>query len=167
MSAKAIACGTAAFAALAIVLFVGAEPSRPAESVSYSLDGETWSATLPGPLFDRDILWVPGDRRNSAFHIFNDTNDDGRLVVLVKSVNPAFEETLKVSVEGRDEAMKCVRVAVPAREKLLIEAAVYLAGDAGNDTQKATADIEVVVQWDNKTEDLCSEQAVRSSVDGP
>ncbi|QCB49037.1 hypothetical protein E5720_13010 [Rhodococcus sp. PAMC28707] len=162
MSARVIACGAAACTALAAVLLIGAGPSRPSQSVSYSLDGETWSTTLPVSLFDSDVRWVPGDRRSTSFHIFNDTDDEGRLTVQGHSVSPYFEETLEVAVVGESQASKCARIVVAAREKRLVEAVVHLVSDAGNDTQKETAGTAIVVQWDNRTDELCSELEVQS-----
>lgn len=165
MTRNVSVCWVAGLSTLAIVLLIGAGPSRPAQSISYSSDGEEWSKSLPDPLFDRDIRWVPGDRRSSEFHVFNDTETDGRLVLFVKSPNPEFREMLTLSVEGGDQTTRCTHISVPAHEKHSVRTTLGMAGDAGNETQSAAAGIDLVVQWDNESSEVCLASALTSVVD--
>lgn len=166
MTGNATLCWVAGLTTLVIVLLIGAGPSRPVPSVSYSSDGEAWSKTLPDSLFDRDIRWVPGDRRSSEFHVFNDTENDGRLVLFVESRNPAFRERLTLSVEGGGQETHCTYISVPAREKRSVRTTLGMVDNAANETQSATADIDLVVQWDNESNEVCLASALRNPVDG-
>lgn len=165
MTRNVSVCWVTGLSTLACVLLIGAGPSRPAPSVSYSSDGEKWSKTLPDPLFDQDIRWVPGDRRSSEFHVFNDTETDGRLVLFVKSPNPEFREMLTLSVEGGDQTTRCTHISVPAHEKHSVRTTLGMAGDAGNETQSAAAGIDLVLQWDNESSEVCLASALTSVVD--
>ncbi len=166
MTGNVSVCWVAGLSTLAIVLLIGAGPSRPAQSVGYSSDGEQWSKSLSDPLFDRDIRWVPGDRRSSEFHVFNDTEDDGRLVLFVESPNLAFGEALTLSVEGGDQETRCTHILVPAHEKRSVRTTLGMANNAGNETQDAAAGIGLLVQWDKEDDDVCVGWALRNPVDG-
>ncbi|WP_186629547.1 hypothetical protein [Rhodococcus sp. BP22] len=166
MTGNVSVCWVAGLSTLAIVLLIGAGPSRPAQSVGYSSDGEQWSKSLSDPLFDRDIRWVPGDRRSSEFHVFNDTEDDGRLVLFVESPNLAFREALTLSVEGGDQETRCTHILVPAHEKRSVRTTLGMANNAGNETQDAAAGIGLLVQWDKEDDDVCVGWALRNPVAG-
>nr|WP_296773202.1 hypothetical protein [Rhodococcus sp. (in: high G+C Gram-positive bacteria)] len=148
-SSVAIPCAVVV-TALAIVVLLGTGSARPAQTVTYSYDGETWNSALPTPLFDKDIRWVPGDRRGAVFHVFNDTDDDGRIQVLVHSDNSYFADALTVSIDGAASAEKCGVVMVGPHEKIIVGATVDMAFGAGNETQNALSDVDIVVQWDNR-----------------
>lgn len=51
------------------------------ENVSLSRDGSTWSTSLPTPLFDEGVLWVPGDTRVARFYVRNDAASNARMTV--------------------------------------------------------------------------------------
>lgn len=166
MNANVNVCGAAAFAALAIVVLLGAGPSRPVQSVTYSSDGESWSPVL-GPLFDKDIRWVPGDQRSAQFHVFNDTDDDGRLIVSLDSATADLAKALKVTVAATDQVSECARVSIPAHQRHTVAATVHMDKSAGNATQSATAAVDLVVQWDNRSDELCAASAGAGSMDRP
>ncbi|MET4047978.1 hypothetical protein BJD99_17805 [Rhodococcus sp. 1163] len=166
MTRNVSVCWVTGLATLACVLLIGAGPSRPVPSVSYSSDAESWTRTLSDPLFDNDIRWVPGDRRSTELHVSNDTDDDGRLVLFVESRNPALREMLTLSVEGGDQAVRCTHISVPAHETLLVETTLELNVEASNETQSATAGIDLLVQWDKEDDDVCVGWALRNLVDG-
>ncbi|HET6153921.1 MAG TPA: hypothetical protein VFE15_13285 [Marmoricola sp.] len=58
-----------------------AAPASAAPQIGLSADGQTWSATLPAPLFDAADLWVPGDMRTASFYVRNQAADSGTLSV--------------------------------------------------------------------------------------
>ena len=66
-------------AALAVMLsaltliFAGATGASAADGISVSRDGRTWASTLPSPLFDDSVRWVPGDTRVAQFFVRNDS----------------------------------------------------------------------------------------------
>lgn len=66
--------------AVALVL-AAAAPARAAGEIGLSADGVTWGATLPQPLFDAAIRWVPGDVRTERFYVRNQTADGVRMDV--------------------------------------------------------------------------------------
>ena len=148
--------GVAAFAAVAVLLLVGAGPARPAETVTYSVDGVIWTATLSSPLFEESTRWVPGDSRGATFSVFNDTDDDGRLQILVDGENDAFVDALTVSIDGSDPMGRCGAVTVVAGEKRTIGVTLAMESATGNTTQNALADIDVAVRWDAGDETVCS-----------
>ena len=155
MSHSMTVASSAVFTMLAVVVLIGAGPARSLQSVSYSNDGRTWTPTLLEPLFDKDIRWVPGDTRRSTFHVFNDTEKDGRVQLIIASDDPAFVRSLVVSIDGVEPSTECVSLVVAAGEKRRIDAAVGMSVDAGNETQKSTAGIDLVVQWDNQDSAPC------------
>ncbi|OZE27562.1 hypothetical protein CH262_06130 [Rhodococcus sp. 05-2255-1e] len=149
-----VAC-TAAFAGIAVVLLLGAG-STPAQTVKYSADGERWDTDFVSPLFGRDIRWVPQDSRSSQFHVFNDSDTDGRLWVSLASDNPAFARALDVSI-GDTVTGSCALTIVAAGEKKRIDVVVAMSEAAGNDTRTSTARIDLVLQWDHSMSDVCPE----------
>lgn len=134
--------------ALAVVVLLGTGSARPAQTVSYSYDGETWGSTLPTPLFDKDDRWVPGDRRVTTFHVFNDTDNGGRLQVLVTTDNREFGESLKVSIDGAESSTSCSAAYVGAHQKRQIDTTVTMQSRADNVTQNAQSAVDLVVRWD-------------------
>lgn len=155
MSHSTAVASSAVFAMLAVVVLIGAGPARPLQSVSYSNDGRTWTPALLEPLFDKDIRWVPGDTRRSSFHVFNDSDEDGRVQLIIASDDPAFLRSLVISIDGVEASAECVSLVVAAGEKRRIDAAVGMSVDAGNETQKSTAGVDLVIQWDNQDSAPC------------
>ncbi|CCQ14924.1 putative uncharacterized protein [Rhodococcus sp. AW25M09] len=155
MSHSTTVASGAVFAMLVVVLLIGAGPSRPLQSVSYSSDGQTWLPALPDSLFNKDIRWVPGDIRSSTFHVFNHTEEDGRVQLIIDSDDPAFGRALVVSIDGVESSPECVSLVVAAGEKRRVDATVGMTVDAGNETQKSTAGVDLVVQWDNQDTAPC------------
>ena len=148
-----VAC-TAAFAGIAVVLLMGAGPSQAAQTVKYSDDGQRWGTDFRSPLFDKDIRWIPQDSRISQFHVFNDTDTDGRLWVSLDSDNSAFVRALDVSI-GDAVTESCALTIIAAGEKKRIDVVVAMSEAAGNDTRTSTARIDLVLQWDNNMSDVC------------
>lgn len=155
MSHSTAVASSAVFAMLAVVVLIGAGPARPLQSVSYSNDGRTWTPALLEPLFDKDIRWVPGDTRRSSFHVFNDSDEDGRVQLIIASDDPAFLRSLVISIDGVEASAECVSLVVAAGEKRRIDTAVGMSVDAGNETQKSTAGVDLVIQWDNQDSAPC------------
>lgn len=58
-----------------------AAPASAADELGLSNDGVTFSSSLPDPLFDSAIRWVPGDSRTATFFIRNQSTDVGSLAV--------------------------------------------------------------------------------------
>ena len=143
-----------ALVAIVTLVLIGAGPSRPSPTVSFSSDGLTWSSSLPNPLFDKRIRWVPGDSRTSTFHVFNETDRGGNVQVFATSSNPAFVEALEVTIDRAQVNVACAFVEVLPHEKRRIDTTVAMTVNAGNDTQNSAADLDFVVQWDN--ENACS-----------
>jgi hypothetical protein len=160
-----VAC-TAVFAGVAVVLFLGAGSTR-AQTIKYSDDGREWAPTLRSAFFDNDIRWVPGDSRESQFHVFNDTDRDGRLWLTFDSENPAFLRALSVSIGGGELAESCAWIDLEAGEKKRIDAEVSMADSAGNDTRTSIARIDLIVQWDNSNNAECPEvSGARTDTEG-
>ncbi len=75
-------------AMLVLVLGAAAPPAQAADELGLSPDGRTWSAGLPGPLFDPKVRWVPGDARRADFYVRNQAADGGTLTVAVQTQDP-------------------------------------------------------------------------------
>lgn len=150
-----VAC-TAVFAGVAVVLFLGAGSTR-AQTVKYSEDGRAWASTLRSTFFGNEIRWVPGDSRESRFHVFNDTDRDGRLWLSLDSDNPAFLRALSISIGDGELVESCAWIDIEAGEKKRIDAEVSMAAAAGNDTRTSIARIDLIVQWDNSNNTECPE----------
>ncbi|MDZ7910291.1 MAG: hypothetical protein U5O16_00350 [Rhodococcus sp. (in: high G+C Gram-positive bacteria)] len=160
-----VAC-TAVFAGVAVVLFLGAESTR-AQTVKYSDDGSQWASTLRNAFSDNDIRWVPGDARDSQFHVFNDTDQDGRLWLTFGSDNPAFLRALSVSIAGGESAEFCAWIDLEAGQKKRIDATIAMAEAAGNDTRSSSAAVDLLVQWDNSNSTECPEfSGARTDMEG-
>ncbi|MFT4188474.1 MAG: hypothetical protein QM621_07805 [Aeromicrobium sp.] len=74
------------FALFALLLLVSS-PARAAEEIGVSRDGVTWSQTLPTPLFDPSVRWVPGDVRTSTFYVRNDGSSAAYLTVAARGAD--------------------------------------------------------------------------------
>ena len=160
-----VAC-TAVFAGVAVVLFLGAGSPR-AHTVKYSDDGKNWATSFRSALFDNDIRWVPGDSRESRFHVFNDTDRDGRLRLTFDSDNPAFLRALSVSIGGGEPVESCAWIDFEAGQKKRIDATIAMAEAAGNDTRSSSAAVDLVVQWDNSNSAECPESSgARTDMEG-
>ncbi|MGV8873902.1 MAG: hypothetical protein ACOH2Q_15325 [Rhodococcus sp. (in: high G+C Gram-positive bacteria)] len=155
MSHSTTVASGAVFAILAVVVLIGAGPARPLQAVSYSNDGRMWTPTLLEPLFDKDIRWVPGDIRSSTFHVFNDTEEDGRVQLIIDSDDPALGRSLTISIDGVESSSECVSLVLAAGVKRRIDATVGMSVDAGNETQKSTAGVDLIVQWDDQDTAPC------------
>lgn len=160
-----VAC-TAVFAGVAVVLFLGAGSPR-VHTVKYSDDGKNWATSFRSTLFDNDIRWVPGDSRESRFHVFNDTDRDGRLRLTFDSDNPAFLRALSVSIGGGEPVESCAWIDLEAGQKKRIDATIAMAEAAGNDTRSSSAAVDLVVQWDNSNSAECPESSgARTDMEG-
>lgn len=160
-----VAC-TAVFAGVAVVLFLGAGSPR-VHTVKYSADGKNWATSFRSAFFDNDIRWVPGDSRESRFHVFNDTDRDGRLRLTVDSNNPAFLRALSVSIGGGDLVESCAWIHLESGQKKLVDATITMAESAGNDTRSSSAAVDLVVQWDNGNSTECPKSSgARTDMEG-
>lgn len=57
------------------------------DEIGLSRDGATWSATLPGPLFDPAFRWVPGDDETETFFVRNQGPSTAVLTVSARSTD--------------------------------------------------------------------------------
>lgn len=64
---------------------LAATPPRPSPGVSLSSNGSMWAPDITSPLFDPDIRWVPGDRRQASFFVRNDGESAAELAVTVRA----------------------------------------------------------------------------------
>lgn len=71
-----------AAAAVLLATPAAADPGR----IGLSADGRTWAPTLPAPLFDPNLRWVPGDRRVATFWVRNESGDPADLTIEIVGV---------------------------------------------------------------------------------
>lgn len=62
-----------------------ASPAHAEDGISFSRDGDTWTSSIDGPLFDQSMRWVPGDSESARFFIRNDGGTPGDLTIDVTS----------------------------------------------------------------------------------
>ena len=63
------------------VLSFGAAPAYADGEIGLSMDGTHWSQSLNEPLFDPEVVWVPGDSRIATFLVRNE-GPTGSTVIL-------------------------------------------------------------------------------------
>ncbi|MFV0375101.1 MAG: LPXTG cell wall anchor domain-containing protein [Microbacterium sp.] len=107
--------------AVALVLAIAA-PARAAGEIGLSADGVTWGSTLPQPLFDAAIRWVPGDVRTARFYVRNQTADGIRTDVdLVASRVEELITTGDLSIDVRIAGGEWVPTTVTGTQRLSSE----------------------------------------------
>lgn len=70
-------------AVLVAVLLGAAAPASAADRIGLSRDGEHWSSSLEGPLFDPALRWVPGDVWTTRFYVRNQAGSAGDAAIEV------------------------------------------------------------------------------------
>lgn len=63
----------------AVLLALASAPPATADDTGFAVspDGVTWSATLPAPVFDGSLRWVPGEDHVGSFYVRNDSDRKG------------------------------------------------------------------------------------------
>jgi hypothetical protein len=93
MRGSALAAITAMLAAV-ILLFANPAGAAAVDGISLSIDGRSWNATLPSPLFDEQVRWVPGDMRVARVLVRNDSASSARLQIDL--VSGTVDELLRI-----------------------------------------------------------------------
>lgn len=74
--------------------------AHAADELGLSNDGTTWASTLPAPLFDPNVRWVPGDRQEESFWVRNLSGDGAVLdIAVLGSPIDSLVETGDLDVE--------------------------------------------------------------------
>lgn len=82
-------------ALVGVLFFSGAaSASSRGGGVSLSTDGTTWNSSLPGPLFNEEVRWVPGDTRTERFYVRNDSGVDASMQIRI--LNARIDELIRV-----------------------------------------------------------------------
>lgn len=89
------------------LLVATAVPAAAADELGISPDGVTWASSLPGPLFDPALRWVPGDSETRSFWVRNQSTDDGVLTITmltgpVESLIDTGDLTVSAKVDDGD-----------------------------------------------------------------
>lgn len=92
---------------ITLLLSLAPTSAHAADELGVSWDGQSWSGSLSGSLFDPSVRWVPGDVRTNAFHVRNQASDAGNLTIWV---------------EGRDE------------DRLLRDGDIHLSAKVGSES---------------------------------
>lgn len=106
----------AAGVAAALLLTGAAAPPASASGLEVSLDGSTWSRTLPAALFDELPVLVPGDSVTRTLHVRNASSTDALLrldAVDVSIDNPRFAESLRLGASLQPDGAAQRRSAPP------------------------------------------------------
>lgn len=82
-----------------------AETTSP--GISFRTADGPWVTSLPAPLFDEQLLWVPGDTRTATFLVRNDSSEEARLQIegvtsVVDDLIRVGELTVEARVDGED-----------------------------------------------------------------
>lgn len=121
------------FVAAAIVLLGAAGPAAAAGGVEVSRNGVDFAATLPGGVFDRLTIAVPGDVQSTGFWIRNTGPVTARLRIVIAAVSvsdPVLANALTVtaSTSAHPGASALLASATPCR--VLTEGDVLAPGDS-------------------------------------
>ncbi len=148
-----------AFAAWITTVVAPAAIADPTPSLLLSADGARWSETLPEPLFNPAVLWVPGDTRTSSFYVRNQgvTAAELRMQVLAGAEDDLLSTgdiVLEARVEdspwqpvgraGRSAALNLVTVGWSGSRRVDVRAAFL--PSARSDSQAAGVALRFVVQ---------------------
>ncbi|MBO0896468.1 hypothetical protein [Arthrobacter sunyaminii] len=158
------ACAVGAVAAA--VSLAGAPAALAADGyLEFSLDGTTYGPSIPGPLFNESLQYVPGASTGATIWIRNNSGEPARLssaAVMVRS-DPQLHRQLGLTAGLKSDVP--VRSALGAQgsctdvneiwelesgEELELSFVVDLSPDAPNDTMNRSADFDVVFLLESK-----------------
>jgi hypothetical protein len=127
-------------------------PATTDDRLVLSVDRTTWSPDVTTPLFDPDLVWVPGDVETGTLYARNESGEDATAaaaVFLVVGEGAALAEELHVRTRlGAGPWTDGLRSAVTdlgPGEVLPIGVEVAFDPDATNASQLRTVEIDVVV----------------------
>lgn len=161
MTRRAIYRGLVLLLALAAWVTTVVAPAAIADvpdGLRVSSDGAHWATDLDRPLFDPDVLWVPGDRRTSSFYVENLGETAAAISVAVVTGADTLVSPGDVALEARaageawrpveraleHDALNTVAVAVDDARRIDVRA-VFRAG-ARNVSQASAVALRFVVQ---------------------
>lgn len=127
---------------LLVMTALVATPSaaHAADEVEVSLDGVTWSRTLPRPLFATELRWVPGDRETATFYVRNAGRSAGDLsIAAVGHHDDGLIERRDIVISARGEGSPWRAVDEPGTHRLLSSDALAGGRTARVDVQVAFA----------------------------
>lgn len=78
----------------ALLVFTDAAAASADDGISLSRDGRTWSQSLPAPLFDDQVRWVPGDSRVAQVLVRNDSGASARM--RIDLISGAVDDLLRI-----------------------------------------------------------------------
>lgn len=152
-SASALAI---AFVAAAIVLT--SSSAHAAEEIELSHDGRLWGDSLTMPLFDSELLWVPGDEQSVSFLVRNDGPDDAALTVEVRPTDTdslLADDHIELAVRTQGSDFQEVRNGDPVSVQMPADLAVgeaaevdlhaVFAPESSNASQRSEVALDVVV----------------------
>lgn len=141
---RRVSQGLTALCAAVVVALLGSG-SPHSETIDHSENDGLWSTSLEGPMFDRNIRWVPGDTRTAEFRVRNGTDEDGNLSIHVDGPDSVRAESFSV---GLGSAMaRCADIVIPAGSERAVVATVHMSDLATDETQKKQAELDVALQW--------------------
>jgi hypothetical protein len=73
---------------VAALALLGAGAALAASPIGVSSNGKTWTGSLSKPIFDANVLWVPGDVRTGTFYVRNQATDAGSLSLRADALDP-------------------------------------------------------------------------------
>lgn len=116
------------------------------DAVALSLDGRFWAQDLTDPLFDEDLRWVPGDRRQASFFVRNSGQSDAELFVAIDvegRVGSAAHAAVDLALHDGETEVDTVAYGSGVALGRIREGAVkqvdvsaLFRGDAGNETME-------------------------------
>ncbi|WP_375003319.1 hypothetical protein [Aeromicrobium sp. CTD01-1L150] len=138
-----------------LALSLVASPSYAADELGLSHDGATWGSSLPAPLFDPALRWVPGDARTESFHIRNQAAETGGFRIRMLAVTAdGLLSTGDLRVSARAGAGEWTTVDEPGTHLLLqgelaagaqerVDVRVELDPASGNESQLRSLDLKL------------------------
>lgn len=146
-------------ALLVFVVLLVSSSAMADPRIGLSRDGVTWVSQLADPLFDAEIVWVPGDARTESFYVRNQATEAAELSVALLGTDAAgLVETgdLTIAARGggtgwRSTDEKGTRrlvseVGVGTNRPARVDITVTFAASSVNASQTRTLDLDLRVR---------------------
>lgn len=146
-------------AAAAAFTLAGTSSALAAQDyLQFSLDGETYSRSISGPIFRESLTYIPGDEARSSVWIRNTSGEPARLSSAAVMVSSDPELNRQLGLTAGPATALGARVPLGSQgsctdipgawdlgsgEELELSLVVDLSMDAPNDTMNRTADFDV------------------------
>lgn len=144
-------------ASTSVVSIVTAVPAGASpDPLQVSADGAAWADALPAPLFDPEVLWVPGDARTASFFVANRGPSPAAVGIGIRVADDTLVGPGDVVVQARAGTGPWHRVgpvaaddlnavAIGVRSSTRLDVRARFLGSAGNTSQSSGVTLSFAV----------------------